>query len=196
MIGLSPSRPGCFQAPAGGARPGGDRVVRIECEKHRGVPPALGVDGAPAVLFECDVRPTMALFGGNVLIDPAPPRGGGVVDQVLALLCPDVSGEARGAVSGEQLVREPFQHRARDGDRMQVALERAHRSGAPRVAVHDRRVELDLTNDVRPAAAPHGTYALIGFDEANPRLDGVRWRARPPRALVRCTRHPAILHCW
>src|SRR5256885_645240 len=88
----------------------------------------------------------------------------------------DLAREARGAVADDEDVRGALHHRARDGDRMEVTLECCDRAGAMTGAVHDRRVELDLAEDVRFAASADARIGGVRLDDFGARFDRVERR--------------------
>ena len=74
-------------------------------------------------------------------------------------------------------MRRALHHRAGDGDRVEVSLERGHRSGSMCGPVDDRRVELDLAEHVRLPTAAHARIGRVGLDDLRARFDGVESRA-------------------
>src|SRR5438094_461884 len=114
------------------------------------------------------------LARGAEPLDPELARRGG---QVLRLACADLLREARRALTDEHDVRAALHHCARDADRMEVALKRGDRAGAMRRAIDDRRVELDLPEDVRPTATADARVRRVRLDHLRAGLDRVEGRA-------------------
>ena len=138
-----------------------------------------------AEVDERRLRPVALQLGRHFRLVPGAPHAFEIGNEIVAALGADLAGEARRALAGEKDMRQALHHRAGDGDRMEEALEGADRAGAQRRPVHDRGVELDLADEIGPAAAPHRADRLVALDEADAGFDRLERPRRPPSAAAR-----------
>ncbi len=120
---------------------------------------------------EWRVRPVLLVPLRHFLVVPGAPYAFAVGNEVVVGVGADLAGETRRPRADEEDMRQLLHHRAGHHDRMAEALERADRADAQRRAVHHRGVELDLTEQVGPAAASHRAHRLVALDQADAGLD-------------------------
>jgi hypothetical protein len=94
----------------------------------------------------------------------------------LAGLGANLGCEAPRAFADQELVRQPLEHLPRDAHRVEEPLQRSDGAGAQHRPIHDGCVELDLAEEVRPAAAADGPDVLVLLDEPDSGLDRIEGR--------------------
>ena len=105
MIGLSPSRPGCFQPQPEVLVPAPIWPAHRLRQEDRGVAADLRVDRLLAELGHRHVGPARPVGLRNLVAEPAVPGAAGVRHQQVAGLGLDLGGEAARAVADQQFVR-------------------------------------------------------------------------------------------
>ncbi len=130
MIGLSPSRPGYFQAQPDVLV--AEHMVPVTSWARKTVV-SRPISGSTAWRHSsASGMSGQACFcaGVSSASNQACQARFEVRYQVVGRRGADLAGEAGGAVADQQLVRQAAHHLARDADRVQVALQRADRAGA------------------------------------------------------------------